>query len=106
MRIIITMTAIVLPMMPLVRKYVGTPIAAAVPKQISCLFVRLKMTLLFTFVKSLGTVTYAIIKNHLQSAKPKIYAITSTVQPFPIHLYRCVLLMFTVFPLSSIPNAV
>ena len=62
MRIIITMTAAVLPIILLVRKYVGTPITAAAPKHISCLFVRLKMTLLFTFVKSFGTETYAIYK--------------------------------------------
>jgi len=33
----------------------GTPMSAAREKQISCRLVRLNMTLLFTFVRSLGT---------------------------------------------------
>lgn len=40
------------------RKNAGTPMDAAQPKQISCLLVRLKKTLLFTFVRSLGTAIY------------------------------------------------
>ena len=34
--------------------------AAALPKQISCLFVRLKRTFVLTRVRSFGTCTYAI----------------------------------------------
>lgn len=41
------------------RKYTGSPSAAAMEKQMSCLFVRLKSTLLFTLVRSLGTDIYA-----------------------------------------------
>lgn len=37
------------------RKKDGTPMSAAREKQISCRFVRLKATLLFTLVRSLGT---------------------------------------------------
>ena len=40
------------------KKNDGTPINAAIPKQISCLLVRLNITLLFTFVRSLGTLMY------------------------------------------------
>ena len=36
----------------------GTPMSAATLKQISCLFVRLNITLLFTFVRSRGTEIY------------------------------------------------
>ena len=50
----------VVPRRFLVRKYNGTPTAAASEKQISCLLVRLNMTLFFTLVRSLGTCTYAI----------------------------------------------
>ena len=37
------------------KKNDGTPARTAIPKHISCLFVRLNITLLFTFVRSLGT---------------------------------------------------
>jgi len=42
-----------------IRKKAGTPISAAPPKQMSCLFVRLKNTLDLTLDKSLGTGIYA-----------------------------------------------
>ena len=42
------------------KKKSGTPISTAVPKQMSCRFVSPNMTLDFTFVRSFGTVTYAI----------------------------------------------
>ena len=38
-------------------KYTGKPMAPAKAKPISCLFVRLRATLVFTLVKSLGTDT-------------------------------------------------
>ena len=41
------------------RKYAGMPIAAAMEKQISCRFVRLKNILDLTLVRSLGTDIYA-----------------------------------------------
>jgi len=53
----ITMTAAELPIMPLVRKYAGTPIAAAVPKHISWRLVRFNMSFVLTLDKSLGTGT-------------------------------------------------
>ena len=56
-RITIRQAATVVPTKFFVRKYVGIPISAASPKQISCLLVRLNMTLFFTFVRSLGTCT-------------------------------------------------
>ena len=52
--------AVVVPALSFVKKKSGKPIATAAPKQTSCRFVRLNITLLFTFVKSFGTVTYAI----------------------------------------------
>ena len=42
------------------KKKSGTPISTAVPKQMSCRFVSPNMTLDFTFVRSFGTVTYAV----------------------------------------------
>ena len=54
---IISMAAALLPRGPLARKYSGTPTAAAMPKQMSCRFVRLNSTLVLTLVTSLGTVT-------------------------------------------------
>ena len=46
------------------KKKDGTPTSAAKPKHISCLFVRLNITLLFTFVRSRGTEIYdAAINN-------------------------------------------
>ena len=41
-----------------IRKNDGTPRSAATEKQTSCLFVRLNITLLFTFVRSRGTDIY------------------------------------------------
>ncbi len=38
-------------------KYTGNPIAPAKAKPISCLFVRFRAILVFTFVRSLGTDT-------------------------------------------------
>lgn len=52
---IIAMTAVLVFTTVFIRKNDGTPISTAIPKQISCLFVRLNITLLFTFVRSLGT---------------------------------------------------
>lgn len=52
---IIPMTAVLTFTTVLSKKNDGTPMSAAIPKQISCLFVRLNITLLFTFVRSLGT---------------------------------------------------
>jgi len=43
------------------KKKDGTPISAASPKQMSCLFVRFKNTLVLTRVRSLGTGIYAAI---------------------------------------------
>ena len=51
----------------LMRKKSGTPTTAAAPKHTSCRLVRFSATLLFTFVRSLGTVTYAI--DYLLSAR-------------------------------------
>lgn len=49
--------AVLLPKGFLVRKYSGTPTAAATLKQMSWRFVRLNSTLVLTLVTSLGTVT-------------------------------------------------
>ncbi len=46
--------------LPFMRKNRGTPTAAAMLKHTSCRLVRFSATLVFTFVRSLGTVTYAI----------------------------------------------
>ena len=54
---IITIAAVLTPVTPLSKKKSGTPISAPPPKQMSCRFVRLKSTLLFTFDRSLGTLT-------------------------------------------------
>ncbi len=42
---------------PLSKKKSGTPMSAPLPKQMSCRFVRLNMTFVFTAVRSLGTGT-------------------------------------------------
>ena len=42
------------------QKYTGIPMTRPMLKQISCRFVRLNMTLVFTLVKSFGTGTYGI----------------------------------------------
>ena len=61
--IIITMriAAALVPMWLFVRKNSGRPSAPPAPKQISCRFVRLNMTFVFTAFRSLGTGTYAIV---------------------------------------------
>lgn len=46
--------------LPFKRKNRGTPTTAAILKHTSCRLVRFNATLVFTFVRSLGTVTYAI----------------------------------------------
>lgn len=51
------MAAALVPAGPLSRKKSGTPRSAPPPKQMSCLLVRLNMTFVFTFVRSLGTGT-------------------------------------------------
>lgn len=40
-----------------VTRYEGIPVTAAIPKQISCRFVRLKASFVFSFDKSVGTLT-------------------------------------------------
>lgn len=54
----ITRAAVLVPRLPRRKKNSGTPMSAPLPKQISCRFVRLKATFVFTFVRSLGTETY------------------------------------------------
>ena len=54
---IIKSTEAVFPIAVRVRKYTGRPTAPAMLKKISCLLVRLKATLVLTFVKSFGTGT-------------------------------------------------
>ena len=50
----------VVPMQPLLKKKSGTPTSAADPKHTNCRFVRPNSILLLIFVRSFGTVTYAI----------------------------------------------
>jgi len=54
---IITIAAALTPMGFRSKKKSGAPMSAPQPKQMSCRFVRLNSTLLFTLVKSLGTLT-------------------------------------------------
>lgn len=54
---IIMSAAAELPIVPLEKKYTGTPTTPAMEKHISCRLVKLKATLVLTFVKSLGTGT-------------------------------------------------
>ena len=54
---IIHMAATLFPTGPRSKKKSGTPMSAPLPKQISCLLVRLNATLVLTFVRSLGTGT-------------------------------------------------
>ena len=54
---IITIAAGEVPMGPFRRKKTGTPISAPVPKQTSCLLVKLKRTFVLTDARSFGTVT-------------------------------------------------
>lgn len=53
--------AVLTPVRDFKRKKSGTPISAPQPKHISCRFVRLNRTFVFTAVKSLGTGTYATV---------------------------------------------
>ena len=62
---IIPMTAVLTFTAVLNRKNDGTPMSAAMPKQISCRLVRLNITLLFTFVRSLGTLIYDVAMLYL-----------------------------------------
>ena len=55
---IIPMAAVLVDAICFIRKNDGTPRSAATVKQTSCLFVRLNITLLFTFVRSRGTEIY------------------------------------------------
>ena len=57
MAIIMHIAAALLPNGTRSRKNSGTPMIAPPPKQISCRLVRLNATLVFTFVRSLGTGT-------------------------------------------------
>ena len=57
---IIMNDAAVFPIGPRSRKNSGIQIAAPVPKQISCRFVRLKRTFVLIFERSFGIGTYAI----------------------------------------------
>ena len=68
--------------------------AAAAVRQITCLFVRFKITLFFTFVRSFGTDTYAIIIFLLQ-AETLLDGEISVSAAFPF---------FDVFPFSGIEN--
>ena len=54
---IITIAAALTPMGFRSKKKSGAPMSAPQPKQMSCRFVRLNSTLLFTLVKSFGTLT-------------------------------------------------
>ena len=58
--------AAVSPIVPLVKMYTGTPIAAAVPKHISWRAVRLNIALFLILLRSFGTLTNAI-GHHLAS---------------------------------------
>ena len=61
--------AVLVPMYGFVRKKSGTPTSAPPPKQTSCRFVRLNRNLVLTWVRSLGTGTYAIVSP--PSVRPK-----------------------------------
>ena len=58
MMTIIPIAAVLVEAICFIKKNDGTPMSAATLKQISCLFVRLNITLLFTFVRSRGTEIY------------------------------------------------
>ena len=76
--------AVVVPALSFVKKNSGKPIATAALKQISCRFVRLNITLLLIFVKSFGTVTYAI--SNLLSARNVIFKTGDSIEkPFVIY---------------------
>jgi hypothetical protein len=55
----INAAARLVPALPLSKKKSGKPIARAAAKQTICRFVKLRATFVFTFVRSLGTGTYA-----------------------------------------------
>ena len=57
MMTIIVIAAALVPMGLRSKKKSGTPMSAPPPKHKSCRFVRLNSTLLFTLVRSFGTVT-------------------------------------------------
>lgn len=59
MTTIIAIAARLVPALFFSRKNIGKPRANAAAKKISCRLVRLNATFVFTFVKSLGTGTYA-----------------------------------------------
>ena len=64
-----------LPRVERVKMYVGMPIAAAVPKQISWRLVRLNAILVLILDRSLGTFTYAIIEKtpfHFEPTCPEV----------------------------------
>ena len=61
MTTIMHMTAVLTLEKCLTAKNSGTPISAPMPKHMSCLFVRLKSTFVFTRVRSRGTGIYAAI---------------------------------------------
>ena len=63
------------------KKKSGTPMSAAAPKQMSCRLVKPNMTLDFTFVRSLGIVTYANRSSLLSHAR-KGYAVRGFVAPY------------------------
>lgn len=52
-----------LPSAPFVRKYAGTPISAAIPKQVSCLRVSPNKSLLWILVRSFGACINMVIEN-------------------------------------------
>ena len=60
MMIMLMAARLVLPML-LMKKKDGTPMSAASPKQMSCLFVRFKNTFVLTRVRSRGTGIYDAI---------------------------------------------
>jgi hypothetical protein len=57
---IIISVAVLVPVLSFIRKKIGRPTTRAMEKQISCLLVRLNITLVFTVLKSFGIGTYAI----------------------------------------------
>ena len=77
--------AVLVPMYGFVRKNSGTPNNAPLPKQTSCRFVRLNRNLVLTWVKSLGTGTYAMC-DHLQwDSCRSILLCTETIFHIPSH---------------------
>lgn len=63
------------------KKKSGTPMSAAAPKQMSCRLVRPNMTLDFTFVRSLGIVTYANLSSLLSHARKGYVDIAQVFTP-------------------------